>query len=314
MKKRRTATGLISLASGVALLALQACQDETSPASREAPFEISGVVRATHLDEISGIEAGLSSEWIVHNDDGAAEVHLIDAVGNFLTTIKIQGAKNRDWEDLTTLPGDDGPLLVIADSGDNLQVRGDITLYFVPLPVMDASGNYPKALKLIHKVKLRYPDGARDCESLAFDPVSGSLLLLSKRDTPPRLYGIDAKAALQQKEMQLEFLGEVPKLRPPSPSDLLRDPDRGAWYSQPTGMAISGDGNTAAVITYRSLYLFRRQAGQSWAEALAGQPQEFVGPPGRSDEAVTFRMDQDSAVVISEGVPATLYELGYDRP
>ena len=104
----------------------------------------------------------------------------------------------------------------------------------------------------------------------------------------------------------------MPGLRPPAPRDLILSPDRGAWVSQPTGMDIGSDGRLAAVITYRSLYLFRREEKQSWPEAFMNVPQEFVGPPGLYEEAVGVSADQSSVIVATERLPAPIYRLSLE--
>jgi len=91
--------------------------------------------------------------------------------------------------------------------------------------------------------------------------------------------------------------------------DLLKDPGRGLWVSQPTGMASSPDGRLAAVLTYRSLYLFHREGTESWEEAFQRQPLEYVGPPGSHDEAVSFSLDGSAVYVTTERRPAPLYRL-----
>ena len=268
-----------------------------------------GKVTSAALDEISGIQAGEGKDWLVHSDDGAPAIHVIDAAGGLQARIALNGSKNRDWEDVTRIPGAEGSLLVIADTGDNLAQRKHIRLFFYPLPERDAGGELPAGLNLSHDIKLRFPDGPRDCEAVAFDPASQNILLLSKRDVPPRIYGINVQRAISESDAELEFLGEMAKLRPPTPMEVLKDPGRGPWISQPTGMDISTDGKLLALITYRSLYLFRRGTQETWPQALLRQPVEIVGPPGYHDEAVGFSRDQAGVIVTGENLPASIYRL-----
>jgi hypothetical protein len=114
---------------------------------------------------------------------------------------------------------------------------------------------------------------------------------------------------MKEDRLEAQFLAEVPGFRPPSRQDILRSPKRGLWISQPTGMDISADGRLAAVITYRSLYLFLRNEDENWPEAFQRQPKEFVGPPGEHDEAVAFSHDGKSIYVTTERRPAPLYRL-----
>jgi len=271
----------------------------------DAEFQVVGKLESDRLDEASGLQAGAGDVFFVHNDEGA-RLFMIDAAGRDLGFRKVGGAKNRDWEDITRVPGADGPLLVIGDIGDNHSSRSRPSLYFVREPAVDDS---LAEIQVQHRLRFTYPDGPRDVEAMAYDAAGGRLLLLSKRDQPPRLYGLPLDLALWQHEMQAEFLGEVPGFRPPTRSDILKHPRRGLWVSQPTGMDISPDGRLAAVLTYRSLYLFRREGTESWPEAFQRQPVEFVGPPGTHDEAVSFSLDGRSIYVTTEGRPAPLYRL-----
>jgi hypothetical protein len=101
----------------------------------------------------------------------------------------------------------------------------------------------------------------------------------------------------------------VPGFRPPTKLDILTNPKRGLWVSQPTCMDISPDGRLAAVLTYRSLYLFQREEDESWAEAFQRPPREIVGPPGTHDEAVAFSADGKTIYVTTERRPAPIYRL-----
>ncbi len=279
---------------------------------KAAGFVQAGVVRAPELDEISGLLALDDDHWLVHNDDGQARLYIVRTDGSLLRSLQLQGAKQRDWEDITQLPDAGFPgqrLLVVGDFGDNHSSRKSVQLYFSPLPAATGTDATEDVLNIRHAVRLSYPDGPRDCESMAYDPASGQLLLLSKRDVPPRLYAVDAVAAQQQAELTLEFLGEVPSLRPPQPMDLVKNYQRGAWVSQPTGMDISPDGLMLALLTYRSVYLYRRAESESWSDALQGRPIEVIGPPGTYDEAVAFSTDGLSVMVTTENLPAPLWRL-----
>lgn len=270
-----------------------------------AGFHIAGKLESERLDEASGLQAIAGNRFVVHNDDGA-RLFLIDASGRDLGFSKVRDTKNRDWEDTARVPGADGPLLVIGDIGDNHKARDRVSLYFLREP---APGAALGEMQVQHRLRFSYPDGPRDVEAMAYDPAGAQLLLLSKRDQPPRLYALPLDLALWQHEMEAEYLGEVPVFRPPTRRDIIRSPGRGFWVSQPTGMDISPNGRMAAVITYRSLYLFQRQGQESWLEAFQRQPDEYIGPPGNHDEAVAFSLDGRSVFVTTERRPAPLYRL-----
>jgi hypothetical protein len=272
-------------------------------------FQQVAIVNNPELDEISGIQAGSEQDFFVHNDDGKSLLHVIDLNGRHVGEIDIKDAKNRNWEDISSIQTEDGRLLVLGDIGDNKGRHKSVRLYFVKEPQRDAEGHYPENLEWEHKLKVRYPDGPRDCEAMAYDPSSGQILFLTKRDRIPRLYGLEVEKALVMKEYELEFLGQVSTFRAPTKEDIFRSGKRSAWISQPTGMDISLDGKQAAVITYRSLYLWSREEDESWLDAFQKTPREVIGPPGYHDEAVTFGPDQKEVYVTTERVPTPLYRL-----
>ena len=287
---------------------LAGCEPANPPeaGNSSAPrFKMVGKLESKKLDEASGIQAGSDGVFYLHNDDGA-HLFAIDATGAHLGRMKVENAKNRDWEDITRVIGEDGPLLVIGDIGDNHNGRKKVRLYFVREP---AKGNYKKKLKPVHRLDVRFEDGPRDVESMAYDVAGDMILFLTKRDRPPRLYAIPLDLALLKDELEADFLAEVPGFRPPTRSDILESPKRGLWVSQPTGMDISADGRKAAVLTYRSLYVFERGPDETWAQAFQRQPTEYPGPPGLHDEAVGFSHDQKSIYVTTERRPAPLYRL-----
>jgi hypothetical protein len=314
---RNTAALTCSRAISLAfILLLPACEPgpggaqpapDSSGAAPEAQpvFHVAGQLKAKQINEASGIQAGAGDVFYLHNDDGT-KLFLTDATGRDLGSRDILDSSDRDWEDITRVPGADGPLLVIGDIGDNNAVRSRLSLYFLREPSRD---DPPGPLQVTHRLRFRYADGPRDAEAMAYDPASGEILVLTKRDQPPRLYGLPLDLALWQHEMEAEFLGTVPGFRPPTRADILRNPGRGMWVSQPTGMDISPDGRLAAVITYRSLYLFSREGSESWVQAFQRQPTEYVGPPGTHDEAVGFSLDGRSIFVTTEGRPAPLYRM-----
>jgi hypothetical protein len=294
------------------LIPLICCNaDESSePANKpEYGFVVTAILESKELDEVSSIQSGEGGVFFLHNDEGSPSIYIADTDGRHLGKILIRDAKNRDWESITRIPAESGQLLVLGDTGDNKARYKSAKLYFVAEPRPSASGAYPEKVDLLHKLKVRYPDGPRDCEAMAYDPASNMILFLTKRDQPPRLYGLPVEEALQAGKAELQYLGDVPGFRPPTMADILSSKKRGPYISQPTGMDISSDGRRAAVITYRSLYLFEREEDESWAEAFQKAPLEYVGPPGLHDEAVTFEFDGLDVYVSTERRPTPVYKL-----
>lgn len=277
----------------------------TPAAVTQGQFRIVGQLESPRLNEASGMQAGSGGVFFLHNDEGD-DLYAIDASGKHLGRMHVKNAKNRNWEDITRVPGKNGPLLVIGDIGDKHRSRKSLKLYFIPQPTAD---KLKDDVKPVHKLTLRLPGRATDLEAMAYDPASGMILFLSKADEPPQLFGISLEQALAEDELVLGLLGEVPGFRPPGRQDILTGFKRGGRVSQPTGMDISADGRLAAVITYRSLYLWRRNDGESWLEAFQRKPLEYLGPPGLHEEAVGFSEDGKSIYVTGERRPAPVSRL-----
>ena len=133
------------------LISLAGCEPANPPeATSEAGvrFKMVGKLEAEKLDEASGIQAGNDGVFFLHNDDGN-HIFAIDASGRDLGRMTIKGAKNKDWEDITRVIGEEGPILVIGDTGDNHAGRKKVTLYFVQEPSRD---EYRDKLEPIHRL------------------------------------------------------------------------------------------------------------------------------------------------------------------
>lgn len=300
------------------LFALAACDTQTDKQPTETEIlpitmERTGWLSADELMEASGMQAshGHEGDFFVHNDEGEPVLYAIDETGADHGSVLIVPAKNKDWEDITSVPVADGRWLVVGDIGDNKAKRKSIKLYFVEEPETGEHDRYSGRLDLKHSVKLRYPDGPRDCESMAYDPVDNQILLLSKRDTPARLYAVDLETALTEGKAELKFLGVIAKLRPPTSRDRFQWGGRTDYISQPTGFDISPDGSQAVVITYRSLYRFRRKPGEDWLTVLQRKPDEYVGPPSIQNEAISYSADGKSIYVTTEKRPAAIFRFEF---
>lgn len=100
---------------------------DTAINQSEIHFE-SRTAIASKLDEISGLQ-----EWRGHflgfNDSGGeSELYLFDREsGDILQTIELEGAKNRDWEDISI----DDRYFYVGDCGNNYGNREDLVIYVV---------------------------------------------------------------------------------------------------------------------------------------------------------------------------------------
>ncbi len=302
----------------LAIFGLTACDQKTDLQNVETGSEPVSIVRTGWLKsddllEVSGLQASYSREgdFFVHNDEGEPVIYAIDESGADLGSIIIVPAKNKDWEDITSVPVGEDRWIVAGDIGDNRAKRKFIKLYFFEEPKTGKNDRYAGQQDLQHALTLTYPDGPHDCESMAYDPVGEQILLLSKRDKPARLYAVDLETALTDAHAELKFLGTIAKLRPPTSKDRFQWGGRTDYISQPTGFDISSDGTEAAIITYRSLYRFRRDADENWLSALQGNPVEIVGPPSVQNEAISYSSDGKAIFVTTEKQPAPIFRFEF---
>jgi hypothetical protein len=304
----------------MAIFLLGACDPQTDHQTAEnkaqpVAMEQTGWLASDQVMEASGMQASHSyaGDFFVHNDEGEPVLYAIDESGADLGSISIVPAKNRDWEDITSVPVGAERWIVVGDIGDNMAKRSSVKLYFAEEPRAGKFDRYSGQQLLKHALTLTYPDGPRDCEAMAYDPVDQQILLLSKRDKPPRLYAVDLETALTGHQAELKYLGEMAKLRPPTSRDRFQFGGRTDFISQPTGMDISPDGSEIAIITYRSLYRFQRESGEAWLDVLRKEPLEVVGPPAVQNEAISYSVDGKAVYVTTEKKPTPLFRFKFNQ-
>lgn len=257
------------------------------------------------LDELSGLTVSKADPSLLwgHNDSGGkAELFRIGVDGSDLGRLRVSGARAYDWEDISAFEWRGKPALLIADVGDNKSERRSVTLYAVSDP-----GRTGEPARLLWQLDFRYDDGPRDCEAVTVDPADASVLLLTKRELPKRLYRLPLpKGKPPVGVATAELLGEVATVPQPTALDHLGNPMQAHFFGQPTAMDLSPDGRSLLVLTYQHALRWRRSAGQPWIEALATAPQVIALPFLRQAEALAVAADGQSMWVSSEGAGAPL--------
>jgi len=276
-----------------------------------SPFQ-TGAVNATQLSEISGIyPAGKDPcRLFAVNDSGnAAELYVLNLDGTLVARYRVQGARNTDWEDLAGFTGPDGEdYLIIGDVGDNLSRREHCTLYIVKAP--DPDTDKTASLPVLRQIRFRYPDGPRDCESVAADIRAGRILVLSKRERCPVLYDLPLFPEGGETVITARPVTTLRTLPQPTPEDLCQK--YGKYRAWPTAMDLSSDGLTLVILTYKNIYMFKRAPAQTWDRAFQTPP-AVIALPG--DDKLTQReslcMIQDTGriFVTTEKLPAPIFAL-----
>lgn len=243
------------------------------------------------LKELSGLTRSLrTDDWLWgHNDSGdTPRLFRVGLDGGDGDSVEVPDTIAIDWEDIATLRWQGQPALLIGDIGDNSAQRKAITLYAVQDP-----GARGDRAPLLWQLNVRYPDGPRDAEGLAVDPLDGSILILSKRQRPPVIYRVAMPSAAPQpgSVAMAERIGPVLHLPAPTAIDLSEDPLYGLLRDWPTALDIAPDGLSAIVTTYKDAYRYARKASEPWAEAFARTPQRIDLPQWKQTEAGAYTAD-----------------------
>lgn len=261
-----------------------------------------GTLASPDVDELSGLAVSRTDATVLwgHNDSGAGAVlYRIGAQGEDLGRVVVEGAHAGDWEDIAAFRHRDGPALLVADTGDNFGMRTFSTLYAVLDP---GRGD---GARLLWRLDFRFADGERDCEGVAVDPRSGEILLLSKRDDPPRLYRLPLPDAPPREQQVAELLGPIA----PLPARPLHQRLADRYAHAPTAFDISADGLTAVIAAATEARVYRRRAGQPWLEVLRrpGAPVPLGGL--ESVEAAALSADGRTLYVGAEGRPGRWWRI-----
>lgn len=266
------------------------------------------------IQEASGF-AGSRRErgrlWVLNDSGHPPELHAIGLDARHHGTLRVEGVRNDDWEDLASVTRGELPLLVIADTGDNFSRKAFRVLHAVVEPAFRA-GELPRAVRPIWSLPFRFADGPRDCEAVAVDPIRGDILLLSKRDVPARLYRLawpEDRPTLDDPPRVAEFVATLETIPQPTRTDGAGFFPFGAWLSQPTSMAIAPDGSHAVVLTYGAAYRYALPPERDWSEAFRAVPTRVRIPRLRGAESIGFAPGGSGLLVSIEGQHAPLYRI-----
>ncbi len=172
------------------------------------------------LKEASGVAASKKFPGRLYhiNDSGdTGRFYITNMEGKETTAISVMGWNPIDTEALSLGPCGNASCLFLGDIGDN-----DANRKSIEIVVVDEVERFSQPVKPRQRIKLRYPDGSHDAESMAVHP-SGTIFILTK-EQPARLFKVEGQA-----------LTLVTKLDP---------------GGKPTDMSFSDDGKRLLVLTY----------------------------------------------------------------
>ncbi|MVM38154.1 PE-PGRS family protein [Spirosoma sp. HMF3257] len=275
-------------------LALASCKLAV-PSVYEAQFSsdpTSTPVTPGQIDEASGMVDSRTQPgnlWIEQDSGSPAELALLGYDGKIKGKITIPNSTNRDWEEMTMGPGpkDGTNYIYIGDIGDNNAQNSLCQIYRLAEPA-----SLQSSIPQVDRINFRYPDGPRDAEAMFVDPATKDIYIISKREEKVHLYSLPYPQNVNEITVAKSY-GELP-------------------MTFVTGASISPDGAEILVRTYTQLYYWKRDSGQSIADALQyGTSRQLVVHAEPQGEAVCFDKDNKGFFTISERANAASVNLYY---
>ena len=289
-----------------ALLGLAGCSPDKAPAATSGTGSLSGVLLDSQLAEISGLAASRRHRnvlWL-HDDGGnPPRLFAVNPDGDRLATLRIEGVTKTDWEDMAAFRMGGRNYLLIADTGDNGGLRRTLQLHVIEEPARLENAR----LRPVWSIAFRWPDGARDCEAVAVDERAGQILLISKKRQPPEVFTLPLRAQTGVQTAQL--VGPLTGVPQPTARELRANAKQARIMNQVTAADIAPDDSTLAVMTYRTLVLYPRGNGESWARAIARAPRVIELPWIPQAEALGWSADGKGLYATGEFIPAPLYRI-----
>ncbi len=232
----------IGLLAGCAFIPPLPTRDAVARIASPEICESSGLVKSRRHPDVF---------W-THNDSGdVPRLFAITAGGELIAEFAVEGARHRDWEDITA---DEAGNLYVGDIGNNFNRRRDLVVYRIPEP--DPSGEV-RSVRADLALPFRYADqkgfpqwGRWNFDAEALFWMDGALHILTKHrsDRRTQLYRLPVTSA-----------PDVAVLEPIASFD-LGEAHR-LYFSAAgnvTGADLHSKGRMLAVLTYRAVFLFVR--------------------------------------------------------
>ena len=270
---------------------------ETVP-ERASTVRFTGNLASPRLREASGLAQSNRYPgvfWAINDRGSPPEMFALDARGRHLGVWQLP-VPNFDFEELAAFVEAGEPMLLVADTGDNLRWRRVLALHVIPEPDLDRAETEP--VPVLRTIRYRYPDGYRDCEAVA---VAGdSIFLISKRVTPAEVFRLPlaggAGVLVAEPVADLRFI--------PQPTSLARREDPESWRFRSAPTALDIHDAHAIVMTPTDGYLYRRSAAETWPEAFGRIPERIVLPSQTGREAVAWLRESPlTFLIVAERFP-----------
>ncbi|QIP12482.1 hypothetical protein G8759_07515 [Spirosoma aureum] len=254
-----------------------------------------GVLTDSDLLETSGLVASRRNPgylWAEEDSGNPNEIQLLNQSGKVVARFIVDGAINRDWEDIAIGAGPVAgqTYLYLADIGDNKHQYSEKVIYRFPEPtVVGQRLPYEGHITNAEIIRLQLPDGSQNAEAILVDSATKDLFILSKGER-----SLVYRAAYPQSLTQTTTMSRV-----------LAMP-----FKDVTSAALSPDGSEILIRTYEKLFYYRRRSVESILDALKRVPLQLPLATELQGEAVGWASNGAGYYTTTEeldGEPQIIY-------
>lgn len=272
---------------------------KNEPVTGWGPPAAVGHLESGDLDESSGLAASHRNRgllWTLNSDPQDQILFCVRSDGSHCGAWELEVAQEGDWEAIAIGPGTRSghPYVYIGDVGDNSSSRTEVVVYRIPEPEVEprdeaSSESQPARSVPVEELRMTYPDGPHDAETLMVHPRSGDIYLVTKHESLARVY----KATPPPTFAGSVSLEQLTSIR----SEAITDG------------SISPDGRRVILCTKVRGYelLLPRSEGfdSIWEQEIT--PVTLV--PGEEREGCAYQLDGDAILMTSEGLHTQLYQV-----
>ncbi|REJ82960.1 MAG: T9SS C-terminal target domain-containing protein [Bacteroidetes bacterium] len=263
------------------LAALSVCCVLLSVKSAEAVVATIKGTLPSQIHESSGLDfTGGASFW-THNDGyGDNKLYKVSNTGVLSRTVTVQGATNKDWEDLTHDAGRN--YMFIGDFGNNANDRRDLRIYKTIYPSITSSNTITaEVINFSYPDQTAFPSPWMNFDAEGFFHFNGKLYIFSKPD-------VNAMGYIK--------MYSVPDIAGTYVATLV---DSFYTNDRVTGADISPDGSSVILMTNSRLHLFRNFTGDKF---FSGQYTRIsISGSWTQKEAISFWSNNEVYLTDEDG-------------
>jgi hypothetical protein len=244
---------------------------------------------APQIGEASGVVSGRKNPGLVymHEDSGNRNVVFVyDTLGQLVGEWVLVGIGNRDWEDIAIGPGPEAgeTYIYVGDIGDNRGVRDFINIYRFPEPEVPSGAQqtpFKTNISNVETIRVKYPDGPRDAETLMIDPKTKDLVIVTKREVQVHVYQLPYPQKVDGTETPIFFRGKLP-------------------FRTITAGDISPDGSEIMIKDYGTIYHWNTTSQGIVSTLFLQEPTRPAYIPEVQGEALGWSYDGNGYFTITE--------------